>query len=63
MELILNVVMVGGLWGSIALLVWAGLLCAHDTFAAERRNAATPKRRQGRNAEPDNPHARLVVSD
>ena len=64
MERILDLIMVAGLWGSIALLIiWGGILCVRDTFAAERRNAAAPKPKLGRKAGQDRPHSWLALGD
>jgi len=61
---ILDLIMSAGLWCSIALFVfWGGLLCVRDTFAAERRNTAMPKRKPGRETEQDRPQSWVVLGD
>ncbi len=63
MELILDLIRIAGLWGFIALLIWGGILCVRDSFAAERRNAATLKPKLGRKAGQDQPHSWLALGD
>ena len=64
MDPILDLITSAALWGSIALFViWGGLLCVRDTFAAERRNATKVKLQAGPEAEQDRPHARLALGD
>lgn len=63
MDRIFDLILSAGLWGSIALLIWVGILCVRDTFAAERRNAVTAKLEAGRDAEQDRPHARLALGE
>ena len=63
MEWILDLIMVAALWGSIALLIWGGIQCVRDSFAAERRNAATLKPKLGRKAGQDRPDFWLALGD
>jgi len=60
---ILDLIMSAGLWSAIVLFVGGGFLCVRDTFAAERRNAAMPKRKPGRETEQDRPQSWVVLGD